>query len=291
MQQATPLPAEFLASAPEHFGPLINHLVASAKGNTRPRVVGINGCQGSGKSTLARYLSEQLNAAGVASLCMSQDDFYLTKQARAQLARTVHPLLATRGVPGTHDVELACRTLQHLLAGKHARIPLFEKHLDDRAPEHLWRTQTTPLAVIIVEGWCMGCTPQTASELAEPVNALEAQEDARGLWRHYVNTALSEHYPQWFQLIDEWVMLRAPSFACVSNWRKQQEQALKAQWQASDSNGTDTHAGIMNDAQLARFIAHYQRLTEHMLRTLPERVQHLYNLDETRTITQAIHRI
>jgi len=35
---------------------------------------------------------------------LSLDDFYLGHAARLQLARDIHPLLATRGVPGTHDI-------------------------------------------------------------------------------------------------------------------------------------------------------------------------------------------
>ena len=37
---------------------------------------------------------------------LSLDDLYLPKAERLRLARDVHPLLATRGVPGTHDVAL-----------------------------------------------------------------------------------------------------------------------------------------------------------------------------------------
>ena len=35
------------------------------------------------------------------------DDFYLTQAQRQDLAQQIHPLLKSRGVPGTHDVPLA----------------------------------------------------------------------------------------------------------------------------------------------------------------------------------------
>ena len=67
------------------------------------RVVAITGSQGSGKSTLAKILVRQLNDLGKSAACVSLDDFYLPKQDRIELGRRVHPLLVTRGVPGTHD--------------------------------------------------------------------------------------------------------------------------------------------------------------------------------------------
>ena len=50
------------------------------------------------------------HARGQRVAVLSIDDFYLDQDANAQRsARDVHPLLATRGPPGTHDVALALR--------------------------------------------------------------------------------------------------------------------------------------------------------------------------------------
>ncbi len=73
---------------------------------------GLAGLQGSGKSTLAAQLCAALTQRGIATLAMSLDDFYFGRGERKRLARDVHPLLATRGVPGTHDLDLLARTVR-----------------------------------------------------------------------------------------------------------------------------------------------------------------------------------
>jgi D-glycerate 3-kinase len=77
--------------------------VARSQPAARPRIVGIAGSQGSGKSTLARIVVEHFREQGISATSVSLDDFYLTQAERVALADAVHPLLRTRGVPGTHD--------------------------------------------------------------------------------------------------------------------------------------------------------------------------------------------
>ena len=74
-------------------------------------------------------------------------------------------------------------------------------------------------------------------------------------------------------------MLAAPSFDSVLHWRLEQEHKL-----AKTSKGEKT--GVMNDDEVARFIEHYQRLTEHALSTLPQQCDTVFYLDEHRNITQ-----
>src|SRR6188472_2123866 len=80
----------------------------------RAALVGLSGLQGSGKSTLARQIAAAASAHGIATEVLALDDFYRGRGERAVLARTIHPLLATRGVPGTHDLALLDRTLRAL---------------------------------------------------------------------------------------------------------------------------------------------------------------------------------
>jgi mannosyl-3-phosphoglycerate phosphatase family protein len=129
-----------------------------------------------------------------------------------------------------------------------------------------------------MEGWCMGSTAQNESALNQAVNSLESEEDSDGEWRHYVNDQLSRFYPKLFELVDLWVMLKAPSFESVYQWRLEQEDKLRA----VATNGTH----VMSEEQVARFIKFYQRITEHTLMTLPEQVHYLYEMDDTRTITK-----
>ena len=70
-------------------------------------VIGLSGLQGSGKSTLAAQIIAAAKEERIDATAISIDDFYLGRASRKALARTVHPLLKTRGVPGTHDPALA----------------------------------------------------------------------------------------------------------------------------------------------------------------------------------------
>ncbi|MEZ5557215.1 MAG: hypothetical protein R3E86_01520 [Pseudomonadales bacterium] len=217
-----------------------------------PLVVGIGGGQGAGKSTLARLLVEALCALGRRAATASIDDFYLTRAGRLALAASVHPLLATRGVPGTHDLALLQTTLDALAREGTVRLPRFDKGADDRSPSAAWPEVEAPLEVFVLEGWCLGAQAAPAARLREPINALEAEEDRDGAWRRYVNAALAGPYAELWQRVDFWVFLAVPDLAAVRRWRAEQEQALPPPQR-------------MGDAALARFIAHYQRITEQML--------------------------
>ena len=270
------LPVQYLGDAQNWFNPLGDLIAEHQHGASRPWLVAVNGSQGSGKSTLCDYLCAYLQARHQLNcLALSLDDFYLTAPQRRQLAIDVHPLFATRGVPGTHDMGLLARTLDGLLEGRATRIPRFDKAVDDRVPEEAWEEADSGIDIVLLEGWCLGASAQSIDELVEPLNELESAEDADGRWRNQVNTVLSEKFSPLYQRVDEWVMLQAPSFDCVYRWRLEQEQKLARQRQGE---------GVMDESQLARFIQHYQRLTEHCLQRLPSRVNHLFRLDEHRQV-------
>lgn len=274
----------YLANAREWFIPVARAIAAHQNGANRPILVGVNGSQGSGKTTLADFLCCCLEADfGLPSVSLSLDDVYLTRADRQRLGESVHPLLATRGVPGTHDIPLLLHTLQTLLdPGKAvgSRLPRFDKSIDDRAPADTWPTVTEAPAVVLLEGWCLGAEPEAPGDLIEPINALERDEDANGLWRSYVNDCLAQQFPAVYAPVDQWLMLQAPSFDCVFRWRREQEEKLAAQ----RGGMTDE---MMDEPALARFVAHFERLTRHCLATLPERVDHLLVLDEQRAIVGA----
>src|SRR5687767_12770330 len=79
--------------------PLAERIAARAERRERVLTVGICGPQGSGKSTLVMSLTKLLKASGLSAATLSLDDLYLTRDERSMLARRVHPLLLTRGVP------------------------------------------------------------------------------------------------------------------------------------------------------------------------------------------------
>jgi len=273
------LAPSYLATAQKWFDPLTDALVAHHHGAARALLVAINGCQGSGKTTLTDYLACALAARhGLNAISLSLDDCYLGRLERARLAAEVHPLLATRGVPGTHDMSLLQHTLDALLsfAGP-VSLPGFDKALDDRCASASCRRVETAPDLVLLEGWCLGARP---GPVGEPVNELERREDPDGRWRRFVNEALARDFLPLYRRVDRWIMLRAPSFDCVYRWRLEQERKLAAVRGAGAS-------GIMDERALARFIMHYQRLTEGCLQDLPGRVDHLLVLDEDRQVIRS----
>ena len=278
------LPESYATDAQQWFAPMAEKIFVESQNNQKTHIVGINGSQGSGKSTLADYLAlllrenYQLNV-----VVLSIDDFYLTLRQRELLSKTIHPLMATRGVPGTHDISLALEVIKSLTEGTNiTRVPRFDKSVDDRFPEDEWDTVNPPTDVIILEGWCVGAVPQTADELLNDVNDLEKEEDPDGTWRNYVNRQLGEIYQELFNMVDSWIMLKAPSFDCVFRWRLEQEHKLRSSISIASSD-TDSNK-VIDDNGVKRFIQYYQSITEHLLDTLPEKADILLELDENRKI-------
>ena len=267
------LPAAFMDVVERIYFPLAR-LIWERKTKT-PFVVSINGAQGTGKSTLTRFVSAILqNEYAAEVVSFSIDDFYHTRQQREQLAQRIHPLFITRGVPGTHDLDLLESVINALLHGRVCQIPLFDKALDERMPISQWRSQAQAADVILFEGWCNDSPTQTESQLLEPINDLEAREDVQGTWRRYVNQKLQEYHERVFCHSALRVFLKAPDFDHIFRWRKLQEDKLRTQ----HLNTKQTR--IMNDVELRRFMQHYERITRHTLATYAARADIVLPIDE-----------
>lgn len=238
-----------------------------------PLLAGMCGPQGSGKSTMAAFLAALLEAEGLPTAVLSLDDLYLDPEDRPA---HIHPLFATRGVPGTHDVALGLETIDRLFAAG-GPIPRFDKALDRRRPEAEWDGFEGAARVVLLEGWCIGAAPQDEGALVAPVNQLEAMEDPDGSWRRHANARLAGDYRALFDRLGFLAYLRAPSFDCVLAWRTLQEQKLRVR----EGRG-------MDDSALARFVSHYERLTRHLAATLPARADVLVDLDETQAIVDLV---
>lgn len=280
------LPQSYVSIAVQWFLPVLDKLARIHDARNKTLIVGINGCQGSGKSTLAslavNIFCELYKKSAVA---ISIDDFYLTINERKTLAEKQHPLFLTRGVPGTHDLVLANKTVSALKNGlSPVKIPRFDKAFDDRADESTWPVAKPPVDIIILEGWCMGSMAQPEKHLAQPINDLEEFEDRSGVWRNYVNQQLASVYADFFKQIDIWLMLKAPSFDCVYQWRLEQEEKLKQSLQDYAKGKADYR--VMSPQQIKRFIQYYERVTEYTLQTLPQMAQVVYSMDDNRQITK-----
>lgn len=276
------LQPDFYATVEQFYAPLAQWIEQRVV-NQSPHIVGIQGSQGSGKSTCAHFLKILLEQqANLTVAVVSLDDFYLTLAERQRLAKFMHPLLETRGVPGTHDVELIKTTFDAVRGGYALSVPTFSKANDDRAPRTDWQSLAATTNVLIFEGWCVGVRPQDASDLAEPANDLEALEDQHGIWRGYVNDQLAHEYHEVFEQLNTLVALQAPSFDCVYEWRLLQEQKLISKLEKSGKDAT----AVQTPEQLQRFIAHYQRLTEHALKTMPNQADAVLHLAADHTYKQ-----
>ena len=222
----------------------------------KTKIIGLSGGQGAGKSTITSIIKFILMKKYALELCVfSIDDFYKTKAERKKMSKDVHPLFLTRGVPGTHDINLINKTFKSLKKKtfKSVLIPKFDKSTDDRYKKSKWTKITRLPNVIIFEGWCVGARHQKDQDLKKSLNFVERKYDANLEWRKKVNNQLKKH----FNKIDKLVYLKAPDFNHIYKWRLHQEQKLKL---------TSKNKKTMSKSKVKEFIMFYERITRHMMK-------------------------
>jgi len=232
---------------------LLDRLPACSAQSTPP-LISIAGAPGSGKSTLAHLLGALLKANGRQCQVVSLDDYYLPQAERQALARQIHPLCAMRGVPGSHDLPLLLEHLEKLKRGDidGLALPVFDKASDDRRRQFKPCECEGPPDYILLEGWVCGARPQSAAQLAQPCNVLEAQQDAQGIWRKWVNGKLRLQYDSLDRRVDHYWYLQVPDWSSVVDWRWQQEQELPI-------------PALTSRQMVEEFLAPFQRLVQAML--------------------------
>jgi D-glycerate 3-kinase len=267
------LPDSYLGFIDAALQPIAERVISIDRRGA-PLVVGVTGPQGSGKSAAAGVLALLLRDRGLRTAILSIDDLYLTLAERRRLAAEVHPLLLTRGVPGTHDVALGLAVIESLgLAGRTA-VPRFDKARDERRDPADWDIVAGPVDVILFEGWCVGARAQPDAALDQPVNELERSRDADGVWRRYANAMLAGPYQDLFGRLRFQALLRAPSFDAVLGWRLEQEHKLRRR---------ELGAG-QTDAEIATFIQYYERLTRWIDAEMPGRADAVVQLGAERQV-------
>ena len=85
----------------------VSQWISKKVNKNKTLIIGLAGGQGSGKTTISSILSIVLKRYFKLNVfIVSIDDFYKTRKDRKILSKKKHPLLMTRGVPGTHDINL-----------------------------------------------------------------------------------------------------------------------------------------------------------------------------------------
>ncbi len=240
----------------------------------KTKIIGLTGGQGTGKSTISNILKIILKEAyKLETVIFSIDDFYKTLNERKKISKNISNLFFTRGVPGTHDTKMLLKCINNLKNKNFKKmiIPKFNKSIDDRCPKKEWLNVKKKPNIVIFEGWCVGATAQKNKDLNIPINKLEKQKDHKRIWRQKVNSELKKDYNKIFNLIDKLIFLKVPSFKYVFKWRLLQEKKLRI-----NAKGNKT----MDDKQIQNFVMYYERITKHMLETLPKTADMVISIDE-----------
>ena len=241
--------------------------IAKKLNKNSPLIIGLAGGQGTGKTTITSIISLILKKYFKLKVFkISIDDFYKTRKERKKLSITKHPLLMTRGVPGTHDYRIICEFFKKVKNKKFnsLKLPKFDKSKDDRCHKKLWYKINSRPDVIILEGWCVGAKVQKNSQITKPINSLEKVKDLDLVWRKYVNTQLKIHYKNLFKQLNEIIYLRVNNFKILQQWRIKQEKAL---WLKSKNK---KNLRIMSRADIINFMQTYQRITYNMFKDAPK---------------------
>ena len=256
------------------YFPICNLINKESGLNKKVLIIGLSGGQGSGKTTIAHILKIILKTAyNLNVINFSIDNFYKTLNQRKKMSENVHKLFLTRGVPGTHDINLLKKCFQLVLTKKFKpfSIPNFDKSIDDRLPKNKWTKIKIKPDVVIFEGWCVGAASQNKRQLYRPQNELEKINDKKLIWRKKVNNELKIRYKNLFKLLDKLIFLEVPSFEYVRKWRMLQEKKLFFK-----SGGKK----IMSKIKVNKFIMYYERITRQMLKNLKKKANIVIKLDK-----------
>ena len=239
----------------------------------KTKIIGLTGGQGTGKSTISIILKIILKEAyNLETVIFSIDDFYKTLNERETMSKKISDLFLTRGVPGTHDTKMLFQCIKNLKTNnfKKMNIPKFDKSIDNRLSKSNWLQVKKKPNIVIFEGWCVGASAQKNKDLISPINKLEKHKDKKKIWRQKVNLKLRKDYKKIFDLIDKLIFLKVPSFKYVLKWRLLQEKKLRITRKGSKT---------MTDKQVENFIMYYERITKHMLKTLPKDADTVISID------------
>jgi len=247
--------------------------------------LGFSGGQGSGKTTVVKILKIILKKFFKRKIHVSSiDDFYKTLKDRNRMSYTTHPLFKTRGVPGTHDVNLIKKFFYFIKRKnfKKAKLPKFDKSIDNRLKKKYWFNVKERPEIVILEGWCVGAQPQPNSLIKKPLNILEKYEDQDLIWRKHANEKLKNEYKRLFTMIDHFIFMKISNFDMVSKWRLLQENKLRKR--------SHSKKKIMSYNEIKRFIMFYERITLQMIKDLSKSASVVMLLKKNHEIKKVLFR-
>ncbi len=261
--------------------------IAKKSDNKSPYFVGLAGGQGTGKTTISSIIKIILEKYFKLKVFkISIDDFYKTRKERIALSKKVHPMLLTRGVPGTHDINMMLNFFKKSKAKKfkNMKLPNFNKAIDDRFPKNKWNKINKRPDVIIFEGWCVGARAETNKTLKKSINSLEKANDQKLIWRKYVNQQLKTKYKKLYSQLNCMIYLKAKKFSLLQKWRLKQEHKL---WLKTKKKGGHK---IMSKGDVINFMQTYQRVTQNMFKNMPKYASIILNLNSNHQIKTAVYK-
>jgi len=253
----------------------------------KPYFVGLAGGQGTGKTTTSSLLKIILiKFFKLKVFRISIDDFYKTRKERINLSKRVHPMLMTRGVPGTHDINIMLSFFKKVKSRKFKslKLPTFNKAIDDRFNKKYWYNLKDKPDVIIFEGWCVGAKSEKNNTLKKTINSMEKSKDQKKIWRKYVNYQLKSGYKKLYSQLNCLIYLKAQNFGLLQKWRLKQERKL---WLNSKRK---SNLKIMSKEDVLSFMQTYQRITQNMFKYMPQYASIILNLNTNHQIKSAIYK-
>ena len=247
----------------------------------KPLILGLSGGQGIGKTTISSIITLILKKYFKLNIFkISIDDFYKTRKERFLLSKKIHPLLMTRGVPGTHDINIVLNFFKRVKKNnfKSLKLPKFDKAIDDRCKKSSWYTIKKRPDIIIFEGWCVGARSQKNIILKKPVNSLEKSNDQNLFWRKYVNDQLKKKYKKLFSYLDCLLYMKAKNFSLLQKGRLKQEKKL---WIKSKNK---KNLKLMSKGDVINFMQTYQRITQNMFEDVPKYASIIIKLNSNHQI-------
>ena len=234
------------------------------------------GSQGIGKSSLIKIISKIIEKFyNKKILFLSLDNYYLSKKERELLSKKIHPLLITRGVPGTHNVIKLVNDIDQFDRSKYPiNIPLFDKLLDDKSKSK--KIINKNFNMLFLEGWCCGSSEIPKDYLYKNLNKLERLKDSKYIWRNFYNSKLKKEYNKLFGLFDEHIFMKTSSFENVFNWRAKQERGNYSKNKKSKK---------MSPNEIKVFIQHYEKITKWMMKDLDKKADIVIKIKKNHRIS------